>query len=182
MDIVYNEIEALKDIDERLSKLPVDCQHRVLVWINAKYSGGGRPLAMSPQKSMEPNSGEFGSIKDFIAAKKTNGYYERIACLAYYLEKVGGMTEGCKTADITKANNDARMLKIPNPSQYVSDAVKSYGYLTSIGNGRKALTAKGEALVEALPDREKVKAALAEHPAKRRTAKKTKNSKEKTEK
>jgi hypothetical protein len=63
-----------------------------------------------------------------------------------------------------------------NAPQIVRDTAQKYRYLTGAGDRNKQITALGEAIVEALPDRDAVKAAIAENrPSgrrKKRTAKK----------
>jgi hypothetical protein len=107
------------------------------------------------------------SAKQFVTSKKPNTQYERVACLAYYLTHVAN-TPKFKTAAITKANTDAAGPKITNPSQIVADTTRLSGYLANAGKGAKHITALGEAVVEALPNREAVAAAIAEHKPKKK--------------
>jgi hypothetical protein len=114
------------------------------------------------------------TIKQFVTAKRPETQYERVACLAYYLTHVSNTPE-FKTRDITAANTSAAQPKLSNPSQVVGDATKTYKYLSSAGKGAKQITALGEAVVEALPNREAVAAAIASNkPAtsRKRTTKK----------
>lgn len=105
-----------------------------------------------------PGQGQIAgmTIKQFIAAKRPENEYQRVACLAYYLAHASG-TPRFKTKDITQANTDAAVSKLANPAARVNDATGKYGYLTAAGGGTKQLSAFGEQLVEALPDRDKVK-------------------------
>lgn len=114
-----------------------------------------------------------GHIKDFVVKKQPTTLYERVACLAYYLEKAKGVT-AFNAKDIEKANTDARQGKIDNPTSVLSDATRKYGFLAQAGGGKKTLAAKGEALVEALPDRERAKEALKKHRRRVHKARKTK--------
>lgn len=114
-------------------------------------SGGGvvvNPLGLNP--------------KQFIAQKKPKTQYERIACLAYYLTNVRS-TAQFVTEDITALNTEAAQPPISNASQIVRDTAQKYRYLTGAGDRNKQITVLGEAIVEALPDRDAVKAAIAEH-------------------
>jgi hypothetical protein len=107
--------------------------------------------------------------KDFIAQKKPLTQYERIACLAHYLATVRNVTEfGAK--EITAINKEAAQQPIGNIAQVMGDTASKYGYVSAAGGGKKQMTARGEDLVGALPNREAVKAALADHrpPKKRR--------------
>jgi hypothetical protein len=102
------------------------------------------------------------SAKEFVTAKKPDSFYERVACLGYYLEKFENLSE-FQTSDITRVNTDARLSKMTNPALFVKHAVHTYGYLTSLGGRKFALSGRGEAVVEALPDRAKVEQAHADH-------------------
>lgn len=117
------------------------------------------------------------TIKQFVTSKRPKTQYERVACLAYYLTHIGS-TPQFKTRDITLANTSAAQPKLSNPAQVVEHATQPYKYLSAAGKGAKQITALGEAVVDALPDRDAVAAAIADHkPAKKRkrtTKKKTK--------
>jgi hypothetical protein len=104
--------------------------------------------------------------KQFISQKKPDNDYQRVACLAYYLTHHRA-TPQFKTRDITKISRDAGVHLI-NPSQAVKHAASTYRYLMAAGSGKKQITNLGEAVVDALPDREAVKRAIAEIRPKRR--------------
>lgn len=173
-----SEHDALKVIDLQLEDLSAEERQRVFDWISLKYKitssqplsalGGAPPGGNNNNNNNRLPAG--GTIKDFITLKKPQGFYERIACLVHYLESVQGVT-GVKTVDITKANTDAKQTKIPSSSVYVANATKIYGFLISIGAGKKGLSARGEAVVNALPNREAVKTALEENPIKKKSKK-----------
>lgn len=182
MKAKLTEIEALKVIDESLEHLTQEEKQRVLSFVASKH-------ALTPIKTGSGGAGNGGNvddggagsntikdIKQFIKTKKPQGFYEQIACLGYFLENVQGL-ESFNTKEITKANTDARAPKIPNPSLYVTHTQSTYGFLSQVGGGKKAMTPRGEALVEALPDREAVKTALEENPIKKKAAPKKKKAK-----
>lgn len=175
-----NEHDALKVVDLQLEQLSPEERQRVFDWISMKYKITPPTASSSPPglgaAVPKANLLSNGTVKDFISLKKPDGYYERIACLAYYQEKHENK-DGLKTVDIVQANTDAKQTKLPNPSMYVNHAAKTYGFLIPIGKGKKALSARGEAVVDALPDRAKVQTALTDHPLKRRNSKKKKKSK-----
>lgn len=106
--------------------------------------------------------------KDFIAQKKPVTQYERITCLAHYLTSERNVVEfGAK--EIAAINKEAAQQPIANLTQIMNDTARKYGYLSAAGGGKKQITARGEDLVKALPNREAVKAALADHrPPKKR--------------
>jgi hypothetical protein len=174
------EVDAMKVVDDALGGLETEARNRVLAWAASKYHaelqqpGGGTGTGNGEKgTAQESGGGSLGHIKDFVVKKQPNTLYERVACLAYYLEKSKGMT-AFNAKDVEKANTDARQGKIDNPASVLSDATRKYGFLAQVGGGKKALTAKGEALVEALPDREKAKEALKKHRRRVRKSRKTK--------
>lgn len=87
---------------------------------------------------------------------------ERVVCLAYYLMHHRD-TPKFKTRDLTDLNRKAAQPRLSNPSVTARNATNQR-YLTLAGGGHKQITAKGEDLVRALPDREKVREALENHP------------------
>jgi hypothetical protein len=107
--------------------------------------------------------------KQFIAQKKPKTQYERVACLGYFLHAARQVVEF--GADEIKAiNKEAAQQPILNLPTIIGDTTSKYGYLSAAGGGNKQMTVLGDAVVQALPDRDAVKAALAEH----RTGKKRK--------
>jgi hypothetical protein len=116
------------------------------------------------------------TIKQFIAQKRPANMYQRVACLAYFLTH-HQETPHFKTRDLTKANTDAAQPKLTNPSVAVMHATGTYHLLSAAGSGQKQISALGEAVVEALPDQEKVKALQAENkPRGRKKASRKKKS------
>jgi hypothetical protein len=99
-----------------------------------------------------------GSPKNFMARKRPATDIERATCLAYFLTNERN-TPAFKTKELTELNLEAAQPRFSNLSATARNAV-SDGYLAPAGGGQKQITAKGDAFVLALPDREKVKAAL----------------------
>lgn len=112
--------------------------------------------------------------KAFIALKRPATDIERVACLAWFLTNERS-TPAFKTKELTELNREAAQFRLSNASATARNAVND-GYLAAAGGGQKQITARGDALVAALPDRDKVKAALEAHPTRRRkvTVKKAK--------
>jgi len=109
------------------------------------------------------------TAKAFMAEKRPATDIEKVACLAYYLSKYRDVA-GFKTKELTELNREAAQVPLSNASATARNAV-SEKYLAPHGGGKKQITVRGEALVEALPDREAVKAALEQHAkGKRRKA------------
>jgi hypothetical protein len=98
---------------------------------------------------------------------------ERVTCLAFYLTHHKN-TNAFKTKELTDLNIEAAQQKLSNASATARNAV-GHGFLALAGGSRKQITPRGEAVVDALPDRDKVKGALADHkirkPRKRRARK-----------
>jgi hypothetical protein len=154
----YSEVDAMRDVDAALSQLESDARHRVMHWALSKHGVEGTADPSRTEVSARISGGDAHrpkDIKSFISTKRPDSFYERVACLVYYLEKFAGQAE-VGTNDITKANSDARLSKLTNPAVFVKHATHTYGYLISLGKRKFAISARGEAVVEALPDRAKV--------------------------
>jgi hypothetical protein len=104
--------------------------------------------------------------KAFLGSKKPTMDIEKVACLAYVLTHHRGM-ERFKTKDLTKAATDARTSPFSNPTQAAKNAARAQ-YLASAGKGFWLLTSFGEEIVDALPNREKVKTVQENAPRRRR--------------
>lgn len=110
----------------------------------------------------------------FIAAKKPMSLNERVACLAYYLAHYRDASS-FRPVEIDTLNVEARQPRIGNSRSALDNATRDQ-YLHIAAAGEKGLTTRGEAVVNALPDREAVAKALEEHPL-TRTRKRTKGAK-----
>jgi hypothetical protein len=169
-----SEVDAMVALDHALEPLDENARNRVLDWARSKFggqtSGSSKVSASTGVLASQPATDAIKSIKSFLALKKPESFYERVACLAYYLEKHEGKNE-LKTRDISKANTDARLSAMSNPALFVKHATDTYGFLSRLGHGKIGISGRGEALVEALPDREKVKQALEENPLRKKGAK-----------
>ncbi|MFL5753267.1 MAG: hypothetical protein ACJ76F_07670, partial [Bacteroidia bacterium] len=106
-----SEIEVLKVVDESLAHLTPEEKQRVFSYVASKHSltftsgnnnNGSGLNAGSQNGGINTGNGSqnAGEIKQFLAAKKPQGFYEQIACLGYYLEKMEGM-QSFGTAEIT---------------------------------------------------------------------------------
>jgi hypothetical protein len=155
-----SEVDAMKIVDETLGALGEEERKRVLAWARSKFQAAaddGEDDSQIVRKAAKTQgSAAVGSIKDFVELKQPASLYERVACLAYYLEKVESVTE-FKSIDIEKANTAARQGKIDDVTMVLADATRKHGFFVPAGKGRKSLASRGEKLVEALPDREAVK-------------------------
>lgn len=172
------EVNAMAVIDEALGKLGDDkeAQRRVLNWASQKYS-----VVLTENPAVKQQNGSESKlqsqditknmeIKDFVVSKKPKNGYQRLACLAFYLEKY----KQCKdfnAKDLGQANTDAKQTEISNIPAYLRDATTKYGFFSPTAKGKKALTTCGEAVVKALPDQGKAKEAMKEHKMRKRRKK-----------
>ena len=123
------------------------------------------PLAVEvPRRPMRGSESPFSedrtiSPKDFLNQKQPRTEVERVACLAYYLTHYRD-SPAFKTFDISKLNTEAAQPKFANASQAVENATKTH-YLVPASKGNKQISAAGELFVQALPDRDAAKSAMA---------------------
>jgi hypothetical protein len=147
----------------------------VLTGVALPDAGGGNVAGTPAAGSTASNIARLDA-KQFIARKKPKTQYERIACLGFFLRNARKITE-FGADEIKDINKEAAQLPISNLPQIINDTTRKYGFLSPAGEGKKQMTVLGDAIVEALPDREAVKTAHAEYrprKRKRRAAKKKK--------
>lgn len=176
------ELEAMKKALTALEALSPEGRARAVGWLSETLGvgkvgvgGGGMGSVTSNQApGVDPALADVTAMtpKEFMALKKPTTDVERIACLAYYLHH-GRDTAHFKTKDLTALNTEAAGLRFSNASQAANNALTQNGYLAQAGKGNRQIAPRGEALVEALPDREAVTAALAEHPKRARRKRST---------
>jgi hypothetical protein len=163
MQTAYAALSVLKDAPRR----------RAAMWLleSLGISGlriGASVLADPPVEATSSpdalnDSEDAPNPREFISRKKPQSHVERIACLTYYLAHYRDV-QHLKASDITSLNTEAAGQKFGNLPRDIDSADRRNGYIVSAGKGTKQLTTRGEAVVEALPDREAVKHALQEHP------------------
>jgi hypothetical protein len=168
------EVKAMEAAFNALSGLKPEEKKRALVWLWEKLEIGEAPPA-NAQSSVArvppgavPNAGVQGAdggsltAKSFLMQKDPQTDAERVTCLAYYLTHYKA-TSQFKTKELKALNIEAAQPPFSNPAVAVMNAAASR-YLSPAGAGKKQITVQGERLVDALPDREKVKSL----PSKRR--------------
>jgi hypothetical protein len=188
MEYDDNNLEAFNSIVKALKGLDADIQKRtlqaVVTFLNISF-----PIAENGIKVQEfKNSGVSNSYqsetsfsvnrdispKDFIRDKLPRTDVERVACLAYYLTHYRSL-QYFKTLEISALNTEAAQPKLSNAAYTVDNAAKA-GLLVQGERGSKQLSAAGEIFVQALPDRDAAKAALANMRIKRRAKRNSKGS------
>ncbi|NEB95209.1 hypothetical protein [Streptomyces bauhiniae] len=175
------ELKAMHTSFAVLSQLESEERTRAVRWLmdalgmNGHTPGTETAGSNLPPAGNAPVSGaaeETPSARVFMTQKKPASLVERIACLAYYLTVYRG-TPHFKTSDLVLLNTEAAAPRFGNASRDADNADRQNGYLVSAGKGIKQLTPRGEAMVQALPDRGAVKAALEEHPYRQRKTRDT---------
>lgn len=161
--------EVLPEVIESFRKIDPESRKRLLstiaTFFDIKADQGeaipapsGARTSYSEDRSLSP--------KEFLRQKQPRTDMERVACLAYYLTHYRD-TPHFKTLDISKLNTEAAQTKFANAANSVNNAA-SHGYLTASTKGNKQLTLAGESFVDALPDREAAREAMANARPRRR--------------
>ena len=162
------EVVAMQKALAALDGLEPEEQARVHTWLAQKLKLSASVLSASQaaaKAAAEVGKGSGAGLKpkDFIRQKQPATGVERIACLAYYLTH-HRQQETFKTKDLTALNTEAAQPRLSNAAFDVRNATSQNQYLAPAGKGAKRVTGRGEAMVEALPDREAVKKALDDNP------------------
>lgn len=183
------ELNAMQASFEVLSPLEADVRGRAVRWLldalgmnDQKFMPTSLDAAPSTFAGASPGTGSANTSEEaltpraFMSQKKPKSLVERMACLAYYLDHFRS-TPHFKTGDLVQLNTEAAAPKFSNPSRDADNADRQNGYLVTAGKGLKQITPRGEAVVEALPDRDAVSSALRENPYKvRRSRESSKRS------
>jgi hypothetical protein len=181
-----SEAETLQLVIGAMQPLSKDGRERLIKTVSIFFDlrGGGtapmRERTYRAQPTSEHTTPSFSedrsmSPKEFLLEKQPRTDVERVACLAYYLTHYRD-TQHFKTIDISKLNTESAQRKFSNAAKAVDNAARSE-YLVTATKGQKQLGAVGEVFVEALPDRDRARDAVAKiRPRKRRTNKKATKS------
>lgn len=160
------ELEALGTVLQAVGALDADGQTFVLrtaierlsiAGIGLPSGGGvfgGQSGGAGATTSSAPN-GKTRDAKAFLKEKKPVNEVQRVAVLAYYLDRYSE-TKEFKTPDLVTLNQEAGGLRIGNPARAVDNATRRSKYLVSVKGGKKKISAHGEDVVDALPDQSKV--------------------------
>jgi hypothetical protein len=116
--------------------------------------GGGEGGAGMTAGAGKPSNA--ADVRSFLRQKSPATDLERYVCLAYYLTHYGN-TPAFTSRDITRLNGEAGGHDFSNAAVTAGNALRQSKLLNKAGHGKKRITLKGEQLVEALPDRQKVK-------------------------
>jgi hypothetical protein len=175
------EFDALQSVIRALQPLDEDGRRRIIDAVTTflDVSTGPRTLAPTPAEDLTRagdrlaspsyppfSDGHAMSPKEFLLAKQPRTDVERIAVLAYYLTHYRDM-QHFRTLDLSKLNTEAAQPKFSNAASSANNAVKTR-YLVPSTKGNRQLSAAGERFVEALPDREAARQAMAAAQPRRR--------------
>jgi hypothetical protein len=166
-DLSPEERQNLLETVATFYKLQVPAQSPVQPKGDTSVVTGPRPAGggFSEARDLSP--------KEFVMQKKPRTDVERVASLAFYLTHYRNAPH-FKTIDISKLNTEAAQSKMSNVHMAVDNATKS-GYLAPAGKGTKQISAAGELFVQALPDRESARAAMASLKPRRKSHKSAKS-------
>ncbi|HVH50795.1 MAG TPA: hypothetical protein VM690_01510 [Gaiellaceae bacterium] len=166
-----SELKAIQAALAALWPLDPEARARAVAGIAGALGVGGRPPGVnvpgSASQATADGGADLGSAKQFLASKAPRSDVERVAVLAYYLTHARG-TAHFATKELNELNTEAAGPRFSNASYAASNATKKSGLLAAAPGGKKQITARGEALVEALPDRQAVTIALESMPGKPR--------------
>lgn len=181
------DFTALTEIISLLEPLEEEDKRRVLISVSA-FLGVEMPVPSQSAQSRKvffrqdsaPENVPFSentsmTPKEFLLEKQPKNGIERIACLAYYLTHYRDKPH-FKTRDLTELNMEAAQPKFSSAAVFANNAVTAH-YLVSSTKGNRQISAFGEQLVQALPDREAAKS-VEENFRPRKKNKKRKTKKE----
>lgn len=131
------------------------------------FREGSENVAFSEDTSMSP--------KEFLLEKKPKTGIERIACLAYYLTHYRDMPH-FKTSDLTQLNTEAAQPRFSSAGAISGNAVAAQ-YIVSSTKGKRQISAIGEQLVQALPDRKAAELVLKNLKPRKKNKKRQKKNK-----
>ena len=170
------ELKAIQAALVALSPLDNEGRSRAVAWLASAL--GVQPGVPTPSAGVSGQfggsagvssngAGKFGTPKEFLAYKAPKTDIERITVLAYYLTHARGVTH-FPTKDLSDLNTEAACSRFSNAAYTASNAMKKNAFLAAAPGGKRQITTRGEALVNALPDREAAKTALESMPGKPR--------------
>jgi len=175
-DRVADELRfrTLSEVIGALQRVDVDARKRILSAVGTYFGIGDNvsvriePSSLSRVHQPTASFSEDRSMspKEFLLQKRPQTDVERVACLAYYLTHYRDNPR-FKTFDISKLNTEAAQVKLSNAAYAVDNAAKK-GFITSATQGAKQITSMGEQFVQALPDRNAAREAIAHLVRKRR--------------
>lgn len=139
--------------------------------LDSMKGSGKSSIKFSGRKDLSP--------KQFMLEKQPRTDVERLACLAYYLTHYRD-TPQFKTIDLSKLNTEAAQRKFSNATVTAKNAARTRYFVPASKKGHRQLSADGEQIIAALPDREAI-AAIRQRMRPRKTTKKRRRKRIKVE-
>ena len=145
-----DEARILGDVITALESVESEDRHRILATILTYFDHSALPpprrfgvsspssedsISSRPNRAIDPD--EEASPKEFLLDKLPKTDVERVACLAYFLNRYRNIRE-FKTIDISKLNTEAAQIKFSNAAVAVNNASLG-GYLASSAKGKKQI-------------------------------------------
>lgn len=168
---VDKELSAITKILEAFGDVGVERRQYVLEYVRErlKLPQSTASTKLNPQPVGQSNP---TSVAAFVREKKPTNNYQKIAVLAYYMQKYENKDEFL-LSDLVAANTKAKQTKIGNAARDLRDAKGKYGYITQGASPKSSqITTFGEDVVEALPDQDAVRAL--KKPIKKKSGKRSK--------
>ncbi len=182
MSEILSEVRAMETVWTALEPLDPSARTRVVTWLLGVLGMPDELAGTSEEAPAQSLNGDESSShvtppvqssviptdlspKAFISQKNPQSTVERITCLAFYLTHFRG-TPFFNGVEIEKLNREAAGPTI-NPSRDPDNASKA-GYLATAEHRKRQITAKGEELVNTLPNREAIKAMQSKYPPQRK--------------
>lgn len=182
-----DELDATKKAVAALEPLDPEARKRALRWlaeglgvdlgstsgVDQSGGGGGRndEVGRAGSSSGETETRTKLTAKRFLLDKSPVNKGEQLAVLGYYKTHYQD-TETFSTPDLIALNVDAGGERISNANRDMDNATRTAGLFVNAGDRKKKLSALGELVVEAMPDRDRVKEVLKGRRTRRRTTKK----------
>ena len=163
------ELEALSVVLDALAQLEKEQQEFVYQTVGERLGLTARARQSASKRGSTGGSGGENdeaadsdadvTPKEFLRTRNPKTDAERVTCLAYYLTHHRGESR-FKTKELTVLNTEAAQPRLTNISQTAKNATNQNKYLAQAGGGQKMITALGEDVVNALPDRDAVQTVL----------------------
>ncbi|MDR2408587.1 MAG: hypothetical protein LBE13_10830, partial [Bacteroidales bacterium] len=138
------EVNAMQILLNTLQSLDDAGKDRVIQWVIQRLSLKDTDQTVTTHNKVVSNDvcNIVSDIKGFIASKKPSNEYQRLACLAYYLEKYE-KKQSFTNKDLIDANSGAKLSQISNMSRSVNSTTNVYHFFASNGKDNKYLTTLG---------------------------------------
>lgn len=170
-------VKAVTAALEVLEPLDDEGRERALRWLGESLGVQPAPnaarqaqIASTPTPKPETSSPP-ASAKAFLLQKDPADKGQQLAVLAYFkthFESIDTFT----TQELVDLNVTAGGPRIANPTRDMDNATRKAGLFTTVSGRSKKLSALGELVVDALPDRMAARETLKQRRPKKRPAKK----------